>query len=109
MQLSHQTLVYVNQYSGQLQRIYMLKNSLFDITFAMLKEEKPSTKNSTDQALPTKISYREQEIRESSSLKQFKDTVGNYQIKGEWNGLRGPLQESITVCMITEKKDKKTS
>jgi hypothetical protein len=111
MQLSHQTLVSVNEYSGRLQRVYMLKNTLFDITFSLLKEEKFSVdRNATaksEQLMPTKISYREEEIHEKSALKDFKEGLSRYQIKGEWNSLTGTLKETLTVFIIPPKKDKK--
>lgn len=104
--LGQNTLVFVNDYSSRLARILLLKETLFDITFAKLQKKPFKKKETQREDLPTKLSFRELPISQQSSLKEFKDHISLYQVKAEWNTLSGTLQETMVALFVKENKKK---
>lgn len=104
MNLSQTTIIALFDYSERLQRIFILQETVFDISYAKL-QRKPIKKNERKhEGPPTKISYRVVPISEKSSLKAYKDDLDLYNVKAEWTSLFAPREETMIGLFLKDEK-----
>lgn len=105
--LSQSSISSLFDYSGRLQRIFLLEETLFDITYAQLQHKPIKEREKPNEELPTKISYRKLPISDKSALKAFKDDLDMYQVKAEWSSLYRNHEETMIGLFLKKTDEKK--